>query len=187
MLESLGAVLVEVELPFYDEVTTATMATMAAEALAYHREDMRGRWSDYFAGTRSVVVFGALLSAADYVQAQRVRRSAQRVLQQDTFSQVDVVVGPTAAVGVSNYARFADPQWLDNFVGDNFTPYCDATGHAVLAAPMGFTAAGLPLSLQVAARPFEEATALRVGDAFQTATDWHLRVPALAAPTPVQL
>jgi aspartyl-tRNA(Asn)/glutamyl-tRNA(Gln) amidotransferase subunit A len=44
---------------------------------------------------------------------------------------------------------------------------------------MGFTEGGLPLSLQLAARPFEEALLVRTGDAFQQATDWHLRVPPL--------
>jgi len=42
--------------------------------------------------------------------------------------------------------------------------------------PMGFTAGGLPLSLQLAGRPFEEATLVHVGDAYQSVTDWHLRV-----------
>jgi aspartyl-tRNA(Asn)/glutamyl-tRNA(Gln) amidotransferase subunit A len=42
---------------------------------------------------------------------------------------------------------------------------------------MGFTGEGLPLSLQLAGRPFEEALVLRAGDAYQQITDWHLRVP----------
>jgi aspartyl-tRNA(Asn)/glutamyl-tRNA(Gln) amidotransferase subunit A len=50
--------------------------------------------------------------------------------------------------------------------------------------PMGFTDAGLPLGLQVVGRPFEESLVLRAGDAFQRRTDWHLRVPQLAAPAP---
>lgn len=46
---------------------------------------------------------------------------------------------------------------------------------------MGFTGGGLPLSLQIAGRPFEESMALRVGDAYQRVTDWHLRVPPLVS------
>lgn len=177
-LASLGAELVEVELSYYQEVTNATMVTMASEALAYHREDMRARWEDYFVGTRSVLAYGALASAADYVQAQRVRRAVQRLLH-EVFTGVDVVVCPTTAVGATPYTDFSDPGWLDRFIEQIFTAYWDATGHPVLAMPMGFTSYGLPLSLQVAARPFEEAMALRVGDAYQCATDWHLRVPVM--------
>jgi aspartyl-tRNA(Asn)/glutamyl-tRNA(Gln) amidotransferase subunit A len=62
-----------------------------------------------------------------------------------------------------------------------FTGYWDAVGNPALVVPMGFTGDGLPLSLQVGARPFEEGLALRAGDAFQTRTDWHLRVPDILA------
>jgi aspartyl-tRNA(Asn)/glutamyl-tRNA(Gln) amidotransferase subunit A len=46
---------------------------------------------------------------------------------------------------------------------------------------MGFTAAGLPLSLQIAGRPFDEASLLKVGDAYQSMTEWHLALPPLVA------
>lgn len=46
---------------------------------------------------------------------------------------------------------------------------------------MGFTGGGLPLSLQIAGRPFEDSMALRVGDAYQRVTDWHLRGPPLVS------
>ena len=60
------------------------------------------------------------------------------------------------------------------------TGYWDSVGNPVLALPMGETAAGMPLSLQIAGRPFDEATILRAGAAFQNRTDHHLRVPSLA-------
>jgi aspartyl-tRNA(Asn)/glutamyl-tRNA(Gln) amidotransferase subunit A len=52
-------------------------------------------------------------------------------------------------------------------------------GNPVLVVPMGFTEAGLPLSMQIAGPAFGEAGVLAVGDAFQQRTDWHLRVPTL--------
>jgi aspartyl-tRNA(Asn)/glutamyl-tRNA(Gln) amidotransferase subunit A len=179
-LASLGATLVEVTLPYYDEVNTAQMVTMSAEALAYHQVDLQARWADYFASTRSFMALGALASAADYVQAQRVRRGAQQGLQA-VFADVDLIVGPTLAVGSQPYADFETPGWLGRFMKTVFTPYWDATGNPALVVPMGFTAGGLPLSLQLAARPFEEALALRAGDAYQQATDWHLQVAPIAA------
>src|SRR6185437_8025033 len=76
-LVDLGAELVEVTLPWYDEVATALWVTMWAEALAYHRPDLASRWDDYYPLTRVNLARGALASAADYVQAARVRRVAQ--------------------------------------------------------------------------------------------------------------
>jgi aspartyl-tRNA(Asn)/glutamyl-tRNA(Gln) amidotransferase subunit A len=61
------------------------------------------------------------------------------------------------------------------------TMYWDAVGNPALVVPMGFNHQQLPLSLQVAAAPFAEDVLVRIGDAFQRATDWHLRVPPLAA------
>ena len=54
------------------------------------------------------------------------------------------------------------------------------SGHPACAAPCGFTAGGLPVGLQVVGRPFDEATVLRVVDAYQRLTDWHTRRPAAA-------
>jgi hypothetical protein len=81
-LQELGASVVEVSLPLFDEVQAALMPTCAAESLAYHMLDARARWGDYFEGTRAMLARGALVSGADYVQAQRVRRVAQHQVQQ---------------------------------------------------------------------------------------------------------
>jgi len=181
VLAAQGAEIVEIELPYYDEMTAADMVIMASEALAYHLPDLQTRWSDYFAGTRAMVGSGAFYSAADYVQAQRVRRVGQKALAA-VFDEVDLLVTPTSGAGAISFAD------LDTLIegagrgvfGPIYTPYWDTVGNPVLAAPMGFTTGGLPLSLQIAGRPFDEATVLRAGDAYQQATSWHLRTPELA-------
>jgi aspartyl-tRNA(Asn)/glutamyl-tRNA(Gln) amidotransferase subunit A len=182
-LEGLGATVVEVELPYYEAMRAAAMVTMFGEALAYHMPDMRSRWSDYFASTRLRVIQGALASSADFVQAQRVRRVAVRALT-ELFETVDVVVSPTASRGAMAYDEISG-ELLE--VGELFelvhTAYWDAVGNPVLVVPMGFTADGLPLSLQMGGRPFDEATLITAGDAFQSVTEWHRKVPALVADT----
>ena len=60
-----------------------------------------------------------------------------------------------------------------------FTRPFNATGHPAASIPCGFTAEGLPIGLQIVGRPFDEATVLRVADAYQRATDWHARRPPL--------
>jgi aspartyl-tRNA(Asn)/glutamyl-tRNA(Gln) amidotransferase subunit A len=58
-------------------------------------------------------------------------------------------------------------------------PPLNLTGLPTLALPCGFSASGLPLSLQLAGRPFEEATVLRAGHAYEQATPWHTRHPSV--------
>ncbi|MGA4538869.1 amidase [Uniformispora flossi] len=175
VLAERGADIVEVELPYYREMVTADMVTLTAEAMAYHATDLRARWNDYFAGTRTIVASGALYSAADYVQAQRVRRVAQKALA-ELYRDVDLVLTPTCSIG----APALDD--LNTLIGGPrgtalHTAYWDSVGNPVLSLPMGFTADGLPLGMQLAGRPFDEATVLRAGDAYQQHTDWHLRTP----------
>jgi len=58
------------------------------------------------------------------------------------------------------------------------TRWVNFLGVPALALPGGFDTRGMPIGLQLVARPFAEETLLRIGHAFQQATDWHLRAPA---------
>ncbi|GHF64096.1 amidase [Amycolatopsis bartoniae] len=185
VLAEQGATLVEVTLPYWHEMVTADMITMGCEALAYHRTDLASRWEDYFVATRAMMAVGAMVSGADYVQAQRVRRVAQDAIGR-LFETVDVIVCPTTSVGAPKFGEITGPGGqtdVDRLFSMIHTPYWDTVGNPVLAVPMGFTAAGLPLSLQLAGPAFGEAAILRAGDAFQQSTDWHLRVPQPAVRT----
>ena len=175
VLSSLGATMVEVSLPYFEEMRAGLLATMLPEALAYHRDDLRSRWSDYYASTRVNIAFGALVESMDYVQAQRVRRLTQRCLG-ELFTGVDLVVMPTSPNPAQLIEEMAG-NIVTRLLRTSFTSYWNMMGLPALALPMGFNAAGLPLSLQIAGRAFEEARVLRAGDAYQGVTDWHLRVP----------
>ena len=67
-----------------------------------------------------------------------------------------------------------DPEFP--FARSNMSPF-NISGLPALALPCGFSSAGLPISLQIAGRPFAEATVLRAGHAYEQATDWHRRRP----------
>ncbi len=181
-LGALGASVVEVTLPYYREMVLVDLLTTAAEAYAYHRNDLQQRWGDFFAATRAMVIGGVLVDAADYVQAQRLRRVAQQALA-GLMTEVDAVVAPTAATGAFRYDdMLGRPLDLPALFDTMFTPYWDSLGNPVLAVPIGFTDRRLPLSLQIAGRPFEEALVLAVGHAYQQQTDWHLQLPPLTQP-----
>lgn len=179
VLAELGASIVEIELPYLAEMTTAAYVTVASEAFAYHRVDLVSRWDEYSTPTRGMLALGALTSGADYVQAQRLRSVAQDAATR-LFGTVDVIVSPTASIGAplfdtaDEFGGVLDSSAVFSMV---HTLYWSALGNPVLAVPIGFTAHGLPLSCQIAGPAFGEARILRVGDAFQHATDWHLRTP----------
>jgi aspartyl-tRNA(Asn)/glutamyl-tRNA(Gln) amidotransferase subunit A len=179
VLRSLGASVVDCSIPFYGEAVVTQWVTMVCEALAYHRNDLQDRWEEYFAGTRAMIGLGAVFSGADYVQAQRVRRVAQRGLA-GLFADVDLIATPANTAGAPTYEAI-ERVGIGGLLATLHTPYWDAVGNPALVVPIGFTAAGLPLSLQLGARPFDERLLIRAGDAYQQATDWHLRVPPLAA------
>ncbi|MEZ5261112.1 MAG: amidase [Acidimicrobiales bacterium] len=171
-----GATVVEVSIPYYDELALATMLCWPVEAFAFHRQWLAERWTDYGRWTRSVIGAGALLTAADYAQALKVRRIGKAALD-ELFTTVDLIVSPTCTAGAIGYDRL---NW-DNLMHTIFTPYWDAVGNPALTVPMGFTGAGLPLGLQIAGRPFEDGLVFRAGDAYQRLTAHHLQVPAMAA------
>jgi aspartyl-tRNA(Asn)/glutamyl-tRNA(Gln) amidotransferase subunit A len=87
---------------------------------------------------------------------------------------VDVLATPTAPKPATPFAAAHDPSF--GFPRSNMPPF-NLTGQPTLALPCGFSGSGLPLSLQLAGRPFEEATVLRVGAAYERATEWHRRHP----------
>ena len=174
-LAGAGAEIVPVELPHYEIVRQAGSLSLRAEASAYHLPWLRERWDDYGVHTGKVLAAGLLLSSADYVQAQRVRAWASREVA-GMLQRVDAVITPTAGVGAPPLAGLDHLSFgrLPIFAG-----FWNAIGFPAIAIPMGTGAAGLPLSLQIAGRAFDEATVLRVADAYQQRTAWHRQLPAL--------
>ncbi len=175
-LAAAGAEVREIEIPYYRELSDATLVASGAEAFSYHRGNLAERWADYGAGTRAYLAVGALHTAADYVAAQRVRRIGQVALG-FLLRHVDVVAMATTAIAAPELASL-DPARL---LAAIHTLVWNAVGLPTLALPMGFNAAGLPLGMQLTGRPWEEATVLRLGAAYQARTDWHVRTPSMVA------
>jgi aspartyl-tRNA(Asn)/glutamyl-tRNA(Gln) amidotransferase subunit A len=174
-LGELGAEVTEVALPLYHEVTSATLITVACEACAYHAPDLATRWADYTMMSRLIMMTGVLTTGAEYVQAQRVRRLAQRKIA-DLFGGLDLIVTPTISATAPRLDAVLDPENGARL----HTMYWNAIGNPLLAVPIGFVD-GLPVSMQMAAAPWSETTLLRAGRAFQQHTGWHSRVPDLEA------
>jgi aspartyl-tRNA(Asn)/glutamyl-tRNA(Gln) amidotransferase subunit A len=181
LLADAGVELEDVVLPDYAATTAATRVILAAEAFDFHHEVMQRRWAEYSRSTRTRIGAGALCTGADLVLAEDQRRHSRRTLAQ-LFQTVDVVVMPTVSTGAP---RYGPGETLDSaaMAATAHTRYANSVGYPVLALPCGFTADGLPLSVQLMGRPFEESLLLAIGASYQQRTDWHLRDPAMTPAT----
>jgi aspartyl-tRNA(Asn)/glutamyl-tRNA(Gln) amidotransferase subunit A len=173
VLTDAGATVTEIELPLFQELVDATMLTWPAETFSYHRADLQSRWHDYGGPTRMVMAMGALISSGDFMRAQRVRQAGrERILA--LLEGFDAIVTPTATVG---------PPPIDvdfaTVIASVLTPIWNATGFPAVSVPMGLGGEGTPIGLQIAGKPFDDATVLRIGDAYQRLTDHHLQLPPL--------
>lgn len=175
-LERAGAVVREVELPVYDPCVSAVLVTLFAEGFAEHAEQLREQWEAFGVSTRRTLAQGALLSAADYAIAQKVCRAARRQVLR-LYSDVDVIICATAIADAPQLAGLD----LNDLTAAIRTDYWSVVGNPVISVPIGFSDRGMPLGMQIAGRPSDDATVLGVADAYQRLTGWHEHVPPMVS------
>jgi aspartyl-tRNA(Asn)/glutamyl-tRNA(Gln) amidotransferase subunit A len=181
-LGELGAEIIEVSLPHVDLAATAGMTIISVEAAEIHGHWLRTRADDYGADVRPRLQAGALFSGAEYARAQRIRTLMQREFRQ-AMTRADVLAMPNNAVPAPRIDQPMVPVrgkevWVMALQPSLTIPH-NLTGAPALTVPCGFGASGLPVGLQIVGRPFDDATVLRVGHAYEQATEWHRRHPAL--------
>ena len=124
---------------------------------------------------RRRILEGAFLSAADYLTAQRARAVLNDQMRAN-FAQVDVFAVPSTARPPEAFVAL-DPN--EQNMRPSFTNPFNLTGLPAISVPCGFTEGNLPVGIQIVARPFDEASCFRVAYAYEQATEWHKRRPAL--------
>ncbi|MFI5266216.1 MAG: amidase [Chloroflexota bacterium] len=175
VLRDAGAQTVEVDgTPFIDSRAANTIILMS-EAYAYHEPNLKTRPQDYASGVRGRLREGGLLSAADYIQAQRARTAISQQLRA-VLDEVDAIVSPAGPRVAARFDAF-DPDAA--YRTPSYTHAFNLSGLPAMSVPCGFSISGLPIGLQIAGRAFDEVTLLRLGHVYQQATDWHTRAPAL--------
>ncbi|MBI4189151.1 MAG: amidase [Betaproteobacteria bacterium] len=163
--------------PMQDSFDTKVVIA-ESEIYSIHYDNLKSRPGDFSRDFLGRVLPACLFQSSDYVQASREHRRIIAGIQ-PLYQKYDVLLaagfGPAPRLDAHKTANF----WRKTNV---FTP-ANVTGGPSLEVPCGYSN-GLPLGMQVIARPFDEATVLRAGHAYQQATDWHMRHPQLVAGTP---
>jgi aspartyl-tRNA(Asn)/glutamyl-tRNA(Gln) amidotransferase subunit A len=182
VFEQLGAELVDLEL---DEFVSADDLTIFfAEATAYHREALSKTPEAFGPSVRRRLERSASVTGIEYAEA-RLRQAGSKRKLREVFETVDLLLTPTAAMPAPLVPSEPDEpsfQSLNGFpsalLGRNTRAF-NITGVPAASVPCGFTASGLPIGMQLVGSWWAEGTVLRAAHAYQQATDWHRRFPAL--------
>jgi aspartyl-tRNA(Asn)/glutamyl-tRNA(Gln) amidotransferase subunit A len=184
ILRKLTASAIDVQLP--QAVNAGTI--WGPETYAYHAKWLTESPQKYQAATREQMIRSNEMKPDVYAQARRqvdlVRREIRKV-----FSSVDLLVTPTmkappGTIAAAISAPAAPPARgaggeIAPAGGLNSVGAFDVYGLPAITIPCGFTAAGLPLGIQISAAPFAESNMLALAHAYEQATEWHTRRPVL--------
>jgi aspartyl-tRNA(Asn)/glutamyl-tRNA(Gln) amidotransferase subunit A len=185
VLRGLGATVKEISLKLVKHAVPLQLLTSDSDIASMMLERwLRTRYRDFDVGTRTRLAAGCLIPATIYHRAMRARALVrQEVL--DAFKGCDALLAPTnfnppgLNEAVREKVESADD--MDTRVlmrRISCYPFSMANVPAI-AVPMGYTRAGLPVSLQIAGKPFDESMVFRVAHAHERATAWHKRHPDL--------
>ncbi len=179
-MNDLGAETIEIDMPTCTYASAASWAIAYSESFSIHRENFFARSRDYTPAFMHKITGAALLTSDEIVTAQRLREMVTTEFL-EVLSKVDVIVSPTTAYP----AHPIDGQAPESATHSLARPI-SLTGLPSLALPCGFTEGGLPVSMQLTGRAWEEARVLQLGHAYEQATTWHQRrapIDAMTKPT----
>jgi aspartyl-tRNA(Asn)/glutamyl-tRNA(Gln) amidotransferase subunit A len=183
VLKREGANVVQVELPDQHQLTAACQLVLAVEAAAFHKRWLIERPQDYGPQVLMRLQNGLAIPGVSYLEVMRWRGPALAA-HLAAVAGVDAVVAPVAPVAAptiaeSDVGNTSDAEAVIQRL-TRFTRPINYLGLPSLAVPAGFTRSGPPVGMQLIGRPFDEAMLLRIGAAFQRASDFHERAPKFA-------
>jgi Asp-tRNA(Asn)/Glu-tRNA(Gln) amidotransferase A subunit family amidase len=172
----LGAHLEEVELPGAEAAIEWMSELILTEAAAFHQTRREEHPEDFGGDVMTRLQRGAAVTGVQYALARDAQRRWQRQMEQ-VFARYDLLLAPTCGIPAPLIDESQGVETTRRLT--RFTYPLNLGVMPVLSIPCGFTAGGLPIGLQIAARHWQEALVLRAAWAYQQVTDWHLQRPTL--------
>jgi aspartyl-tRNA(Asn)/glutamyl-tRNA(Gln) amidotransferase subunit A len=172
----LGAHVEEVVLEGAEEVIDRMSELILTDAAAFHKTRMEEKPEDFGQDVMTRLRRGASISGVQYALARQEQRRWQRYIEQ-IFDRYDLLLAPTCGIGAPLIEESDGVETTRLLT--RFTYPLNLATVPVISVPCGLTPEGLPISLQIAARHWQEALVLRAAWAYQQATDWRLQRPRL--------
>jgi aspartyl-tRNA(Asn)/glutamyl-tRNA(Gln) amidotransferase subunit A len=180
-----GAVVRDATLPDLEYGLGAIFAIELPSSAAYHDASLRaGRVRAFTPDVRTLVELGRLVTGADLLKAEQFRTRLMEGFHR-IFADADIILTPTEpttapGIGQASVAVDGGSESVLSATWRLTYPF-NLTGLPAITVPCGFDGDGLPIGLQIAARPFDEASVLRAAHAYEEAHEWRHRHPAMAA------
>lgn len=176
-LRAEGAIVEPVTLPAHDIYHACGRMIILAECYAIHEKDLMERPELYGRPTRERLMAGAFVRGSDYVEALRMRREMTHWFNAEILGKYDMVIAPSTSLPAGRFdAEPNNPLALGGYLTVPF----NVTGSPAMSVCCGYTSEGLPISMQIVGRPFDESGVFQVGAAYERATDWRSQRPLLA-------
>ena len=183
VLGELGAEVEDVSIPLIVQSAVISSALIMVDAVAVHSQGIADHLAEYDHNIRVRLLTGGILPSRAHHKAVRLRAMVRQQIL-DSLERVDVLVMPTSSIPAppipTQSGIRSKQEVLDVYSGRrSFTAPFNLANVPALSVNCGFTSQNLPVGLQVAGRPFDEETLLRVAHAYEQATDWHTRRPPI--------
>ena len=182
VLTDLGASVERVSIPALDHSLAISNTILSAEAAEVHATHLREQPDKIGGDVRARLQRGALTLATDYIKAQRAGSAFNAELD-DTMKEYDLLIAPTVPTGApridETFVEVAGKRENALSLLSRLTRPFNICGYPTVTVPCGFTSSGMPIGMQIAGRLFEDAGVLRAAHAYEQATDWHKRRPAV--------
>jgi amidase len=181
VLARLGATVVAVKMPDVSKAGAAWLELCAVEALAAHAATFPSRADEYGPGLRAALESGQRVTPAALAAATKVRSEVSAGIAR-MLNGVDCLVCPSMANSArmretNPYDEETDESWSQQVRNDIHTQPFNFSGNPTLSVPCGFSADGLPLSVQFVGRRLSESLLCRIGHAYEQSTEWHTKHP----------
>ena len=183
VLESLGATIINISLPLLVHSAVISSTIIASDAASLNTEHINNNLEKFDYNNQIRMLMGSILPGAAYQKAIKLREILREQII-DALKQVDVLLMPTSSIPstlIPNKAGLTSKEEVvSSFSGRrNFTAPFNLASNPAISVNCGFTNNGLPIGLQIAGKPFDEVTVLKVAHAFEASTEWHNRKPPI--------
>ena len=183
-LGELGALIQEVEIPLIAQSAAISTAVTYGDVSGIHKEGIKKNLHEYDYNIQLRLLTGAIIPAQAHQKAVRLRHMLRQQIL-DSLDEVDVLVMPTSSIPASPIPEKAGVESKEAFLEmlggrRSFTAPFNLASVPALSINCGFTSDDLPVGLQIAGKPFDEDTVLRVAYAYEQATNWNDRRPPVS-------